>query len=154
VPEIVLEPNGVVRVPGVHDGYLIGVYGEDTDLILRIASVYGDRDVREFVLHGCSNLSIRNYGEINIVFEVRVQPSTVIDRTIARRLLHRDDADDNFDPGKFLESLVGKSLLLVTVDQSMGADVMALCEKVTYRSLPKEKKPWIGGSGGGYRPPT
>jgi hypothetical protein len=146
VAELVLEPDGVVHEPHLHDGYLTGVYGEGTDLVLRIVPPYGE--IRELVLHGCSDLSIRNYWEENCVFEVRVVPATAMDRATALRLVHSDGPDDRYDPAEFMKYVIREELVLVALTPSMGADVVALCRSVDYRSLPREKKTWTGGSRG------
>ena len=125
---IAAEHKCVVQMtPSFHDGFLDGVMLLDPKTVhLYLRTVGGGRYV--FVGRGVEHLRVSNFLEGNIVLDIEVLASEQITQFYIERLYELSPVDADGQMTKLLEMVKRRSLRMVVVSPSYGADCYLLVD--------------------------
>lgn len=130
--DFVIDTNGVVREPHVHDALLAGIALGPGFVEFRFRNLAGA--VIRVLLDGLERLSVESMSEFesNVIFEIRVLPVARGTPEDIRRVLHA--AEGAVIDDQRLSRARARNLILVYLDASVGADALALCREISWES--------------------
>jgi hypothetical protein len=130
INKLVVDNNGVVREPHLHDAVVIGAVIEKDKVQFRFRTCEGT--VVRISLINLIGLSLESMFEQNIVFEMRITPVNNAIPSHFLRVFHRtSDMGIGISESRLIE-LQTKNFVFVQIDPTLGADILALCNSVVW----------------------
>lgn len=129
MPPIVMNAgSNVVQEPHLHDAILVDIRFSAGSIQLRFRTAAGPLVC--VVLSKIRGFSAEPLFEVNIAFEMRVIPVVQAQLEDCRRALHITGNSETHT--SMVNELKLQPLLLVQIEPTLGADILAICGDVTW----------------------
>ncbi len=131
--EYVLGPQGFLRDPHLHDGFVDGVrMADDKTAVLSLRDIRGQRFTMQLI--GVERLVCDDFRQGNIILSIEIVSGMAPNMDALGSLFHLLPEEARDQPPPYLElrakQVAEGSLVLVTIEPSYGCKLTALCRQV------------------------
>jgi hypothetical protein len=124
---LVVDREGILRDPGLHDGLLVGINlrPDKEELLLDCRSVDG-KDIR-LTLPKLIRLRVDNFLQGNIICDISIHEGDRCSPQAVKRVYGYDDDDAQKWISTNMKEIIDGRWTLVEVSTSYGCELVALC---------------------------